>query len=359
MNETATKELQNDETLHAPLTPPQKAAIILVSMGQDYAAPIIEKLEDNHLRSFIRALEQLPEVPRKDLLAAIADFITILERRKDSFRAGPDRARGIAEDLLNSERVSRLLGTVPEPTKAKSFSEDSVWGRLNQRSAESIADFVLTQRIEIATLILSELPTEKAGDVLSEIPEEQSIPYIARLSDTQMIAPHAKAAVAELVEQEFLTSASKGGAGGAAIEFVSGLLSALSKDKRNLVMEGLDKTDPEKAQKIRAGMLVFEDLATRLPPTAVQIIFKEVEKSTLLTALKAGGDDSPASVEFLFGNISQRMAEQMKEEIADMKPLTGKEGDKALSELMGFVSRLEKSDRITLLAKPVEDEAAA
>lgn len=358
MEQATLSEGANPEARKMPLTPPQKAAIILVSMGQDFAAPIIEKLEDHHLRSFIRALEQLPEVPRKDLLEAIADFITTLERRKESFRAGPDRARSIAEDLLNSERVARLLGTVPKPVKSQSISENSVWGRLNQKSAESIAEFITAQRVEIATLILSELSTEKAGEVLSEIPEETSIPYIARLSETQIIAPHAKAAIAELLEQEFLTTASKG-AGGAAIDFVSGLLSALSKDKRELVMEGLDKTDPVKAKKIRDGMLVFEDLATRLPPTAVQIIFKEVEKPSLLAALKAGSADTPASVDFLFGNISQRMAEQMKEEIEEMKPLTGKEGDKAITELMGFVSRLEKSGRITLLAKPVEDEAAA
>ncbi len=340
------------------LTPPQKAAIILVSMGQDYATPIIDKLSDDHLRAFIRALEQLPDVPRKDLLAAIADFITTLESRKDNFRAGPDRARSIAEDLLNSERVSRLLGTVPEPKITRSVSEASVWEQLNKRTPESIAAYITTQRLEIATLILSELPTEKAGEVLSEIPQEMSIPYIARLSETQAIAPHAKTAVTELIAQDFLT-APKQNAGSAAIEFVSGLLSALSKDKRNVVMEGLEKSDPDKAKKIRDGMLVFEDLATRLPPTAVQIIFKEVEKPSLLAALKAGADDAPASVEFLFGNISQRMAEQMKEEIEGMKALSGKEGDKALSELMSFISRLEKDGRITLLAKPVEDDVAA
>lgn len=338
------------------LTPPQKAAIILVSMGPDFAAPIIDKLDDVHLRAFIRALEQLPEVPRQDLLSAIADFITTIERRKDNFRAGPDRARKIAEELLNSERVSQLLGTVPEAPKVKKITEDSVWGRLSHKPSKSIANFIVTQRLEIATHILSELPTEKAGEVLSEVPETFSISYIARLSESQNVAPHAKAAVAELVEQEFLTTTGQGSLGGA-IDFVSGLLSALSKTKRNIVLDGLDKTDPEKAKKLRAGMLIFEDLPARLPPTAVQIIFKEIDKADLLVALKAGANDSAASVEFLFSNISQRMADQMKEEIAEMKPLSDKEGDKAITDLMSFVSRLEKNGRITLAAKPVDPNA--
>jgi len=87
----------------ADLTNPQKAAIILVSMDPGYAAPIVEKLTDVHMQRFVKALEELREVPRPKMLAVIAAFVVELNTRQNLFRAGPNKAMDIAgPSLINA-----------------------------------------------------------------------------------------------------------------------------------------------------------------------------------------------------------------------------------------------------------------
>ena len=98
--------------------------------------------------------------------------------------------------------------------------------------------------------------------------------------------------------------------------------------------------------KIKRGLLTFEDLPKRLPKTAVPLIFRDMDPKELLAALKSGQEIEPDTVEFLFANISQRMAEQYKEQVEDLGALSGKEVDAAIIALMSFISRREKSGAI-------------
>jgi len=105
-------------------------------------------------------------------------------------------------------------------------------------------------------------------------------------------------------------------------------------------------------------MLIIDDLPSRLPPTAINIVFKELPKDKLLAALKAGKEQSPTAVEFLLANISQRMADQYREEIEELPELSEKAGDKAVTVMMGLISKLDRDGRIKLLKKPGSEDPA-
>ena len=70
-----------------------------------------------------------------------------------------------------------------------------------------------------------------------------------------------------------------------------------------------------------------------------------------MRALKVGEEQNPEVVEYLFANISQRMAGQFKEDMGDLPDLSQKESDKAITALMSFIGTLEKDGRITLIKK--------
>ena len=131
--------------------------------------------------------------------------------------------------------------------------------------------------------------------------------------------------------------------------FMSDVMGVLPKSRRDRLMEIISENNPEQAEEIRRGLLTFEDLPARLPKTAIPIIFRDMDKGDLLKALKAGDDVDPMTSGFLYGNISQRMAEQFKEESEALPPLSEKETETAIITLMGFVTGLEKSGKITYI----------
>lgn len=333
------------------LSAPQKAAVILVTLGPGSSQEIVAKIGDGDMRAFISALESLKEVSRETLLSAIAEFITILDHKRGTFRAGPDRAREMAETVLDSERVARILGSEPKTTDVDNTTA-WVWTELASKPIEEISAFLAKQRNEVSVLILRQLSIDVAGEVLGEIEDELSAIYVSLLSKEPVTTPRARQAVARLVEMEFFDAKQSGTEDGA-LSYVADLLGAVSKEKRDNVLSKMDETNPEQANKIRQGMLTFEDLHERLPPSAVTIIFKELDKTNIMRALKTGGEYAMKSTEFLLGNISQRMADALREEMEEMDAFSPKDGDRAVAALMGYIGKLEREGRITLVKKKV------
>ena len=333
------------------LTGPEKAAVILALLGPESAGPIVEKIEDKHLRAFMKAMENLKRIPRERMLVCVTDFITELNSRQGSLRGGHKAARELAESLFEQERAVRLFGAPPPPPSADSFA-DSVWAKLKKRSDKDIIIYLKEQQSQVVSIILSNFPSNRVGEILLELPEEISVACVAEMSRETSISPQTIDAVAELVEIEFLSSVDNESDKPGSVSFVSEVLGILPRERRDMMLESIEKTDAEQADRIRKSMMTFEDLPMRLPTTAVPIVFRDFDQEKLLIALKAGNEQGPKTVEFLFANISQRMAGQIKEQIEEMGSISQRESDNAISSLMGFIGQLEKSGRITLI-KPV------
>lgn len=336
------------------LTGPQKAAVIIALLGADKAGPIVEKIEDKHLRNFMTAFEQLRQVPRDVMLGAVADFITGLNARRGGLRGGAEAARELAESLFEEGKAARLFGAPPPPPSPKT-STDTIWGLIKERKITDIAEYLATQRGEVVSIILSQFSTDAVGEILSELPENIALSCVAQMSRDNDISQSTIDAVAEMVQLEFLSEA-QDAAKQDSIGFVSEVMGILPRERRDIMLEALEKSNPEQAELIRNGMMTFQDLPSRLPTTAIPILFRDFDAEKLLNALKAGGEQDPATTDFLLANISQRMAGQYKEQLEELTGLSQKEGDSAISSLMGFISKLEKDGRITLI-KPMPTEA--
>ncbi len=341
----------------ALLKAPEKAAVILALLGPEHAGPVVEKIKDEHLRAFMNALENLKLIPRESMLTVVADFITELQARRGGLRGGAAAARELAESLFETERAARLFGKAPAANLEYASSE-TIWAELRIRKIPDIAAYLSRQRSAVISIVLSQFSSEVAGEILSELPEELSVLCVRQMSRGEKIDDRTLAAVAELIQTEFLAIVEADDEVDS-VDFVSEILGILPKDRRDMMLDSLDEADPEQAKLIRKRMLTFEDLPKRLPTTAIPIIFKDIDTEILLKALKAGQGQAPDTVEFLYANISQRMAGQYKEQVEELAAISQKEADAAISTLMGFIGRLEKQGRVTLIKLVSEDAGDA
>jgi len=240
----------------------------------------------------------------------------------------------------------------PRPTPPNSQPEGAieVWAALKKEKMEDIVKYLSTQRAEVISVVLSQFDPGESGEILSELPSDLSIACVQQMSRGVTLEDSTLEAIAEIIRDEFLLADNTDNEKEAAL-FVSEVLGVLPRDRRDAMLALLEETDPQKAEIIRKAMLTFEDLTTRLPVTAIPIIFKDFAAEDLMKALKVGEEQNPEVVEYLFANISQRMAGQFKEEMGDLPALSQKEGDKAITALMSFIGKLEKDGRITLIKK--------
>ena len=325
----------------------QKAAIIIALLGKEAAKPLMETIEEKHMRAFVKAMESINLVPRPVLLATVADFITDMNARNGGFRGGEQKARELAESLLDTERANRLFNTAPVSIVAETDST-KVWAKLALENSADIAEYLNTQRPEVINIVLSNLSPAKAGEILGELADDVADAGGYLMSEGSVADDDTLAAIAEVIELEFLTEGG-GDENSDAASFMSDVMGVLPRQRRDRLMEVIEKNNPEQAARIRRGLLTFEDLPVRLPKTAIPILFRDMDKKQLMQALKAGEESDPMTTGFLYGNISQRMADQFKGDIKSLPSMNEKEGEAAIVSLMAFISSLEKSGTITYI----------
>ena len=337
------------------LTAPEKAAVIISLLGAESAGPIVDKIEDCHLRSFMSALENINQLPRESMLAVVAEFITELHGRRGSFKGGPNAAKELVSSMFPEDRVTQLFGAPPPPPPPKT-SADKVWALLSEHPVEEVAKYLSSQKSAVAAIALSKLDIAKAGEILSELPEEVSLLCVAEMSRGSAVDPRTVDAIAELIETELFIE-TPGESGSESAVFVGEVLGILPRDRRNKMLDALEASDPVQAALVRKSMFTFEDLKEKLPVTAIPIIFRDFDQVDLIRVLKVGGEQQPDIIEFLYENISQRMANDFKDQVGDLNALNPKQGDAAISSLMTFINKLEKEGRIVLIKKEPQEAA--
>jgi len=226
-----------NDTSGIDLTPPQKAAIILASLSPEFAGPIVERISDENIQRFLKALRQLRDVPREKILAVIADFIVTMNGRKGMLKAGPDKAMEIAQGILDGDRFDRL--TMDASMRRQPVSK-GIWGEVEVKSTEMICRFLVTQKAEVAAFILSKLPNDVVSDILMDLPEEKSLAFVNKISEGISFAPFVEKAIEKVVREDFLDAPEDHG-NQKAITYVADVLSVIDRSRRESILSGIEQ----------------------------------------------------------------------------------------------------------------------
>ena len=323
----------------------QKGAIIIALLGAEHAGPIVKALDDRHMCSFVAALQSIKFIARPVLLATIAEFITSLRENSNGLQGGETQARELAEALLSTERAKRIFQGASD---SRSDNVLPAWDRLKKETPALLAEYLNTQRPELVSLVLTKLGTLSAGELLAELSDDIAEAAASHMSEGTKFGSDVETAAFELLRIEFLEKEPEDD-GTLIAGFMADVMGVLPKARRERLMDTIAKSNPATAEKIRKGLLTFEDLPKRLPKTAVPVIFRDMEAGDLLAALQAGGEAAPETAEFLYANISQRMAKQFKEQVEELGRQSEKDADSAIIGLMSFISKAEKSGAIAYI----------
>ena len=114
----------------------------------------------------------------------------------------------------------------------------------------------------------------------------------------------------------------------------------------------LEERNREAAERIRALMFVFEDLA-KLDPGGIQTLLRAVEKDQLGLALKGA---SESLRELFFSNMSERASKIMREDMESMGPVRLKDVDQAQMAMVQVAKDLAAKGEIMLVGQGGDDE---
>ncbi|MGR3615219.1 MAG: flagellar motor switch protein FliG [Paracoccaceae bacterium] len=325
-----------------------KAAIIVRMLLNEGADLPLDILPDELQENLTQQMGQMGLVDRDTLHAVALEFAERLDGVGLSFPNGLGDALNTLDGKISPQTAARLR------KEAGVRMAGDPWDQLRGLNVEELAPMVLAESTEIAAVILSKLDVPHAAALLGHLSGPDARRIALAVSKTGNVTPDVVdriglSLVAQLEDRPTLAFDAEPGAR------VGAILNLSPATIRADMLDALNDADAGFADAVRKSIFVFAHIPARLAAKDVPQVVRETDLEKLLQALSfssAGSDGETA--EFLLGNISTRMADGLREELAELPPVRTTDGEAAQNEIIASIRRLEEAGDLTLII-PEED----
>ena len=316
----------------------EKAAVLLLSLGEQATAKIFEQLDDVEIRKISRAMMNISHVPVEVAQQVMDHFDKAKAGNAGIFVRGEEFVKRAIAGSSDDDRKAALLEQI---SSGASFRPLETIAMMEPRMVAGILE---REHPQTVALILSTQTPEHTSKIIDFLPDDFKANIMYRIARIDKVSPEVINQIEESLRREIglVTGADKQQVGG--IEKVVDILTRMSKGKDRTILEQLDETDPEMADAIRKKMFTFEDLIF-IDNRGLQAILREVNNDTLVLALKTASDELK---EKIFSNISKRAAEMIRDDLEVMGPVRLVEVETAQQEILQVALRLEAESKVVI-----------
>jgi flagellar motor switch protein FliG len=325
------------------LTAREKAAILMVALGEDAAGDIMKYLADFEIEDLTHIITELKSLPNDVQDRVLEEFEQHLLAGEWVNQGGVDFARAALERAVGPRRAQEILNRI-------NSNNSSGFHVLKNVSPEQLAPFISNEHPQTVALILSQLDPDQAAGILGHLPESVQAEVAYRIATLDHITPNVLKQIEESLETN-LKDILGGHKDVGGPKVVADMLNLTGSTVEKNVLERLDAQDPEVAEHVRNMMFVFDDIHM-LTDREVQVILREVEQHDLVVALKTASEEVKSKI---LDNMSERVRAYVEEEMEFLGPMRLSEVENIQLRIVQRVRQLEEQGQITIVRGAVED----
>jgi flagellar motor switch protein FliG len=326
------------------MTGPQRAAVILLVLGEEHGKKIWSEFDDEEIRIITRAMAELGTVDSDDVERLMLDFVGKLSSA-GAVTGSFDRTISLLEKILPTDQVAMIMEEIRGPAGR------NMWQKLGNIDAVVLANFLKNEYPQTIAVILSKIRPDHAANVLRNLPNDLSTEVVGRMLRLESVQKEALDHIENTLRTEFVATLTQTRRRDPH-EMMAEIFNGFDRQTEMRFLSALDASNQESAARIRALMFTFEDLG-KLDPAGLQTLMRQVDKDTLTRALKGA---SQAMRDFFFSAMSQRAVKNMQDDIQSLGPLRLKEVDEAQQKLVALTKDLADKGEIVLSKGNAEDE---
>jgi flagellar motor switch protein FliG len=325
------------------LSGPEKAAVILLALGEDHAT-IWKGLDDEEIKEISQAMASLGNIGSGVVEDLLVEFVSGLSS---------------AGALMGSfEQTQRLLSAIMPPDKVEALMEEirgpagrTMWDKLGNVNEAVLANYLKNEYPQTVAVVLSKVKSDHAARVLASLPEDFALECVMRMLRMEPVQREILDKIEQTLRNEFMSNLARTSKRDSH-EMMADIFNAFDRQTEARFIAALEERNRESAERIRALMFVFEDLS-KLDPGGVQTLLRAVEKDQLGLALKGASD---ALREMFFSNMSERAAKIMREDMETMGPVRLRDVDQAQMAMVQVAKDLAAKGEIMLAGSSGDDE---
>jgi flagellar motor switch protein FliG len=336
-------------SLTAKMSGRQKAAILLVTLGPERAAELFGHMRDDEIEALTLEMAKLRNVDAEVTEAVLIEAMETSNAMGFIGAGGFEYAREVLEKSLGPGRAAEIMGRLSAVIEARPFEF------LRRTPPEQIVAFLRNEAPQTMALTIANLHTQLAAEVLAQLPPETQSEVALRIATMNETSPDVIKEVEAVMRQKLANVISQEYSAAGGVDSLVDILNRADRGTERNVLDRLAESDADLAEEIRMMLFVFEDLV-KLDDRSVQILLKEVDQKDLALALRGVSEEVRDKV---VGNMSQRAAEMLLEEIEYQPPQLRRVVEEAQGRIVAKVRQLEEAEAIVVGRGDAEDELVA
>ena len=326
------------------LAGPEKAAILMLALGEEHATKMFSMMDDEEIKEISQTMSSLGTIGSnivERLFVEFADQLSSTGSLVGSF----DTTERLLSKVLSEDRVNGIMEEIRGPAGR------TMWDKLNNVNEAVLANYLKNEYPQTVGVVLSKLKPGHSAAVLSLLPENFSMEVIMRMLPMEAVQKEVLDNIEKTLRTEFMSNLARGSRGDNH-ELMADIFNSLDRQSQDRFLTALEERNRDSAEKIKALMFTFEDLA-RLDNNGVQTLLRQVEKDKLALALKGSTDQMR---DLFFKNMSERAGKMMREDMDAQGPVRLSDVEESQMMIVQLAKELAAQGQIVISEGGGEDE---
>ncbi|MGE0752475.1 MAG: flagellar motor switch protein FliG [Variibacter sp.] len=326
------------------LSGPERAAVLLLALGEQFGGKIWKLLDDDELRILSVTMSSLGTVEAATVENLILEFVSHLSA-SGAVMGNYDATESLLKQYLPGDRVSVIMDEIRGPAGR------NMWEKLSNVQEQVLANYLKNEYPQTVAVVLSKLRPEHAARVLAILPEELALDVVNRMLRMESVQKDVLERVEQTLRTEFMSSLSQTRRRDAH-ETMAEIFNNFDRQTETRFIAALEENNREAAERIKTLMFTFDDLM-KLDAASAQTLMRHIDKDKLAIALKGANDAVRA---FFLGNMSTRAAKMLVDDMQAMGPVRLRDVDEAQMMLVNLAKDLAAKGEIMITKNRGDDE---
>ena len=291
------------------VTGPEKAAILLMSLGEEQAAKLFGQMDDEEIKEISQVMAGLGTVSSNIVERLFVEFAEQVSST-GSLVGSLDSTERLLTKVLGEDRVADIMEEIRGPAGR------TMWDKLANVNEQVLANYLKNEYPQTVAVILGKIQQGHAAKVLATLPENFAMEVVMRMLRMEAVNKDIEKDVERVLRTEFMSNLARTNRRDSH-EMMAEIFNNLDRATESRFLSALEERNKDAAERIRSLMFTFEDLQ-RLDPAGVQTLLRAVDKDKLVIALKGASEELR---DLFFSNMSERAAKLMREDMQALGPI--------------------------------------
>jgi len=319
------------------LAGPQKAAILIVALGDKVGGELMKQLNEEEVKAVSKAIARLEKVTPSQTEAVLEEFCQMTGA--GGGRGGFEYAKKVLANAFGAEGAKRIAEHLPKGGTKLNKNLES----LQKADPNQLSRFIMSEHPQTIALILSYLASSQAASLLANLPMPLRSDVILRIAQLDRVSPDVVARVSVVISEKLRSLGEVRMELHGGPRSVAEILNRMDGTMSEEILGSLSEEQPL-VDAIRHFMFTFDDLLL-IDAMAMKEVVAKVDRKLLVVALKGTSDQ--LKNQFL-QCMSMRGAEMLREDMEAAGPVRIRDVEGAQQQILEVVRQLESEGVLSL-----------